>query len=617
MDGFAAQMLAAAVTPHEYRKVADELYTLGDTNLLHGNYAAAATLYEAAHEALLRAGPPTPANGDRPEASEAERLTPCEVLCSMGFARERQGDILAALRCFNAALDSLGAWPEPPSETAGGMTPAMKACLHLWRLHTHAGDAVKARARARQMRSLLDAAGVAMPSDTPAYLHYAWQAIQCEQHDVDPDGLLAAARRVHPWPSWELGTFLREVAYHAERTGDGTRAVALAQEAVALARLSPGGGLGIGYGELVKALDCLATAHLQPSSAAIAPPAAKSAALRALEEAAACFTTREAQLREDFANLLYHMASVCPAPAAQGVIEARVVLHGGATRVVSLHEPDGQGRIALAEEAVRIFAALRGDESPTLLPMLTNLARACCLYRDVLGANEAAKRALALATRVLRPGSPALADARWTAECTARNLATVLSLMRGGGGRPVALSRRSVQLTALAHSSSDAASGLPVSDAEERMQRDGREEAARQEGALARASVRRNTPCTCCGKRARGRPRLQALRQLPGRGVLLAGMSGGALEEGAQARMRRDGSWQRRQCRILIAAQQMLRSEGGLPRPRQHARSCDAQTTATALPLTAQLEAAALAGVASAHLLTRFLRHDPVAFARG
>ena len=96
------------------------------------------------------------------------------------------------------------------------------------------------------------------------------------------------------------------MAYHIESTGDIARAVELAQEAVALARGAP---IGVGSAYRVEtALTFFADLRLQ--NLEMAPLAAKTTGLRALEEAATYFKTPAAQLCGEFAEILWLLTCI-------------------------------------------------------------------------------------------------------------------------------------------------------------------------------------------------------------------------------------------------------------------------------------------------------------------
>jgi len=491
---------AAAKTPHELRCAAHALYMLGVAELSNYNFEAAGPLLEAALESLTAAGPPFV--GELLDA--AARLTPCLLLGNLGVVAEKQGKFLEAARFFNTAMESCDAWPEPPPEVPGDRTSAMRACFHLWQMHYAAGDTVKERARVRQYRSLLDAAGVGVPSDTDAYLRYAELALKYEPYEVDPEEMLAAARRLYPWPDWRLEPYLHSLARHAEKTGNPGRAVTLAREAVALARVSLAANTGRTC-DLVDGLVCLASAHANLSSGNDNPPlAAKTAALRALTEAAACFPSLEAQMKLGFADVIWRLSILADRLGVEGVPDVRIMLYGGPARVVSLHEPDGWGIITLMEEAVRIMEALQDtQDSPCKLFYLRDLSLVCNFYRDWVGANDVAKRAAALAARVLRDSSPALADARQAASVAAANLDMILGEMRLSEG--AVPDRRSVQLYTL-----DLVAGggltFPVSgrwvspeNAQEQSKLQKQQKDARLASAMKRLAARCETPCAGCG----------------------------------------------------------------------------------------------------------------------
>jgi hypothetical protein len=186
------------------------------------------------------------------------------------------------------------------------------------------------------------------------------------------------------------------------------------------------------------------------------------------------------------------------------------VLRGGPAREVSTHEPDGLGRIALGEEAVRIVAARHGDDNPRLLPLLMDLAVLCSSYGDFVGSNDAAKRAAALAARVLRAGSPVLAEARENARKTTKNLDAVLKhVRRAQGSRPAPLSRRRMQFAALELFERRGISSVHVDGQRvpakiskhdnETASQTAIEQDEKMKAETARAVARLETPCAGCG----------------------------------------------------------------------------------------------------------------------
>jgi hypothetical protein len=136
----------------------------------------------------------------------------------------------------------------------------------------------------------------------------------------------------------------------------------------------------------------------------------------------------------------------------------------------------------------------------------------CNSYHDVVGANDAAKRAAALAARVLRAGSPVLANVRENARVFAANLDNVLDRVRcADGSSPATLDRRTVQRAALALFARGTLSRSCVDDqrvpagcSEQALQGE-RERLKHGRAAatimreVARAQARFVTPCSGCG----------------------------------------------------------------------------------------------------------------------
>jgi len=494
-DGGARARAAA-----QHRSNAHMLHREGEQHEAAGQLAAAVTRYEAAVAALRRAGPPSEDEG--PVVPFLARLTLCNALNSLGLARARTGNPLEAARCYAAALDSAEAWPEPPEERVGEISSPMMVCTNLCCMHIDAGDKVKGRARLRQFRKMLDAAGVPVPSDTHAYVRYGSLALPLEPAAVDADELLAAARRVHPRPALEVVGFLLDAAEAAKSAKDIVRARALLEEALELARANSGAE--------PRELEATALSRLASLHGPVAGSTAeKCALLRAIGEAAACFTTAEAQLCDKFAA---HIADLSERSLEIGVStdklpDVRVTLRRGAVRQVSLRDPDGWGRIALSEEAVSIFEALHGKEWPSLLPHLSNLCHLCFIHGDLLGARDVAERSAALALRVLPAGHASIVDTRSNADTFAEQLADVLRSMRSTGGSSAgAPSRRDVQRAALAARPVELRRGggtagiavsslldLAASLAETSVS------ATTLKAGASRAAIRDATPCAGCG----------------------------------------------------------------------------------------------------------------------
>ena len=79
---------------------------------------------------------------------------------------------------------------------------------------------------------------------------------------------------------------------------------------------------------------------------------------------------------------------------------------------MSLHEPNGLGRIALGEEALRIRAEVLGEESPALIPHLMSLAMLLNHHGDVMESAAVMTRAATLAAATLGEAHPTTLSAR-------------------------------------------------------------------------------------------------------------------------------------------------------------------------------------------------------------
>lgn len=111
-------------------------------------------------------------------------------------------------------------------------------------------------------------------------------------------------------------------------------------------------------------------------------------------------------------------------------------------RLVSLHEPDGLGRIALGEEGVRIRTQILGEQSPALVPHLMALGILMHHHCDVMEAGAVMARAANLAAASLGESHQTTRSARQQAASAAENLRMVQSRVRPPG---LQLTRRMAQ----------------------------------------------------------------------------------------------------------------------------------------------------------------------------
>ncbi len=216
------------------RLCAHARFWLGALEDRAGHYSTAVQHYEAAVDTLNALGPLLAgASEDAMKAPWQLDVEPCRVLNALGSLHGRMGNTAAALRAFSAALAVTG-WPT--GTAPGDLTAAMVVCRNLCLLLKALGAKDRVHARLNQWRALLDAAGVAVPSDTAVYLAYA---LACMQHGeevaTDTETLLATARRVLLWPNLELRHYLTRAA-NARVSHDTPGALALMEEAVALVR---------------------------------------------------------------------------------------------------------------------------------------------------------------------------------------------------------------------------------------------------------------------------------------------------------------------------------------------------------------------------------------------
>ncbi len=332
-------MLAAATQLGDARHEAYAHYHLGELAEADGRFAAAGACYDAALAALARAGPPA-ADAATAAPQWVRDLRPSHVLVSLGLAAKRRGDSAAAERAYMAALEERDAgWPQS-ADPGGEPTPAMTACANLCVLHFETTrDAAKHAARLRQWRSVLLAAGVGVPSDTLTWLQYEHSRLHGSRQPGEVLELFARARRVLPPPNPRLGTYLRLGAEALQARGDAPAALAALDEALTLARAHKSSAFQARR-DATLTLCQIARLHLSMHApGVVAAPAAKTAALRA-------FAAAGTQPGDECAEILEAMVQVLHDPVAQGIPDIRVQLPG-AGRLVSLHEPDGLGRIAL------------------------------------------------------------------------------------------------------------------------------------------------------------------------------------------------------------------------------------------------------------------------------
>jgi hypothetical protein len=496
-------VLTAATALGDSRHVAYAQYRLGEVAEAEGRFAAAAEAYAAALPPPRAAGPPNDTTDAAAAPLAVRWLRPEVLLLALGHVRRRQADGVGAERAYTDALAE-GGWPgEVPYR---GMTLAMTACSCLCTLYDERGDAVRRDARLRQWRALLDAAGVGAPSDTHAVLAYELACLQygtAAPSAAAAAALLARARRVHPHPATQLGIYLRACACMLDQAS----AVAALEQALALARADRAADAHASRVDTRRTLVLLARTHLSvsPPGDAVPTPAAKTAALRAYAQAAACFAPDDnARSSVEFAELLEAVVHVSRDPVAQGIPEIRIALPRG--REVSLHEPDGLGRIALCEEAMRIRTVVQGAQSPALIPHLMALGMLLHQHCDVKESAAVMERAARLAAATLGEAHATTRNARALAATAATNLATVLSRIRLPAPYTVQqVSRRNVQRAMLEMYAHNVLGQSPLPPG----QRAGESEAAflrrHAEESLARARrasdacVRHDPPCAGCG----------------------------------------------------------------------------------------------------------------------
>lgn len=411
---------------------------MGKIHDAHNQLADAADKYKEAYEALRKAGPPSAL-----EEAQLPRkfcdLRPDMMLVARGLALKRQGNAAGAEAAYNAALDPevRAGWPEPE---AGKSSPVMQACRNLVVLYQDRGDRARSEARMRNWREMLVEAGVAVPSDTEAWLEYEMlrlSAAPLRYGDPEPFELLKRAERVYPGRDLRLGQFLRFCAGGLDRD----RGAAMLERALALAREPDGKGY-VSRTDALRTLTLLGKMHLRLDvgyNSGTSTPAAKTAALRAFAEAAAMYGGANARTNE-YADLLDSILKVSNDPIGQGIPEIRIQLAGG--RLVSLHEPNGQGRIALGEEALRIRTEIFGEQSPALIPHLMSMGVLLNHHSDVMEAAAVMTRAAALAAKKLGEAHPTTRSARQQAASAQTNLENVQSRVHPPGTR---LTRRTAQ----------------------------------------------------------------------------------------------------------------------------------------------------------------------------
>ena len=361
--------MAAALAINDDRHAAYFGYRLGEKLESQNRYAAAEAAYEKSLQALQRAGPPTAIDQAR-LSPVVHDLRPDIVLVARGLALKRKGNVGAAEASYFAALDPTlcAGWPESGFEE-GQMRPSMQAVSNLVVIYEERGDASKREARMRQWRDLLDASDIGVPSDTDAWLEYEMARLRTTRptSNAEPMDLLARAKRVYSGDDIRLCRFLR---FCSNFLPTELAAITL-ERALAIARASST-NVYSSRSEALRTLLMLGRVHLRlpPGSSGPSTPAAKTAALRAYAQAAEMFVADDARSME-YAMLLDDIVKVSNDPVAQGIPEIHIQLPGG--RLVSLHEPDGLGRIALSEEAMRIRTeALGVSDAALIAPMMAH-----------------------------------------------------------------------------------------------------------------------------------------------------------------------------------------------------------------------------------------------------
>ena len=394
-----------------------------------GNLAAAVKHLEAAVARLLKCGPP-----GEDAAPWAVELHLAAVYSRLASVHQLRGNAAAAISANAAVIES--PWPDPPGKS--GITHAMLACSQLVVLHGELGDMKKSAARLAQWRSLLSAAGVGVPSDTAAYVKYAFCALGPRPERQPAEEALAVARRV-----WRKGHLLAPclncVAAARRADGDTAGALAALEESVAVLRacLEEQKQFG-GYppAELrwhaLRALSQLAHARLGDSelSAFTALPAAKSAALRELAEASAIFCSMgtEGTLNEDYARLLMDTEKHIQFGPGDCVDDVPFELPSG--RVVSLSEPYGAGRIAIWGQAISVLVRLHGTRSPRLIEPLTEFTQVLSTHNDVAQLAHVTDMLEALTAVTLGRNHAVARAAREHAAAAQENLGVVTASLR-------------------------------------------------------------------------------------------------------------------------------------------------------------------------------------------
>ena len=436
--------MAAALAAGDDRHAAYFGYRLGETLESQNRYAAAEAAYEKALQALQRTGPPTAVDQTRLSPAVHD-LRPDIVLVARGLALKRKGNVGAAEASYLAALDPTlcAAWPDS-GFAKGQVRPTMQAVANLVVIYEERGDASKREARMRQWRELLVASGVGVPSDTDAWLEYEMARLRTTRptSNAEPMDLLARAKRVYTGDDMRLCRYMRFCSNFLP----SELAVLTLERALAIARAPGNTSVYASRSEALRTLLMMGRAHLRLPLGSSGPstPAAKTAALRAYAQAAEMFVADDARSME-YAMLLDDIVKVSNDPVAQGIPEICIQLPGG--RLVSLHEPDGLGRIALSEEAMRIRTeALGVSDAALIAPMM---AHGILLnhHGDVMEAAAVMERVAKLAFNKLGGTHSTTISARVQAKSAQDNLELLESVVSLNPPRP--LDRRTAQVAYL------------------------------------------------------------------------------------------------------------------------------------------------------------------------
>ena len=415
----ARSAVAAAAAQGDDRHAAYFGYRLGEVVESENRYAAAEAAYEKSLQSLRRAGPPTAIDQAR-LAPEVYDLRPDIVLVARGLALKKKGNVAAAEASYVAVLDPTlcAGWPDS-GFGKGQVRPPMQAVSNLVVIYEERGDASKRDARMRQWRELLVASGVGVPSDTDAWLEYELARLRSTRpaSNAEPMDLLARAKRVYSGDDIRLCRYLR----FCSNFMPSELAALTLERARAIARAPGNTSAYASRSEVLRTLLMLGRAHLRLPHGSPGPstPAAKTAALRAYAQAAEMFVADDARSVE-YAVLLDDIVKVSNDPVAQGIPEIRIQLPGG--RMVSLHEPDGLGRIALSEEAMRIRTEALGVSDAALIAPMMAHGTLLNHHGDVMEAAAVMERVAKLAFNKLGGTHSTTVSARVQAKSAQDNL---------------------------------------------------------------------------------------------------------------------------------------------------------------------------------------------------